>query len=438
MNLAYKYPIIFWDCANLIVDSGTIEGINDKSSDYNKIARAVNKIKSAGISISLIDINKSELSFTPDVEANSIHYGLGGLQGVGNEIALEIIKNRPYSSIDDFMDKVKANKTVMVSLIKAGAFDEFMPREKAMHYYIELVSDTKQRLTLQNFAALASNNCLPNELKFQRQVFNFNTGLKKACKFNANYFALDNNDKYYRFYNKYFDDNFIEPVDNHICISKKNWKKQYDKVMIKAKEYIQENKENLLKQLNSLIVQENFNKYASGNISHWEMESLGTYSHEHELKNIDYTLYGISPFEDLPQSPVVDYTFKRNGTEFPIFKTYKIVGTVIAKDEMHSQITILTPENNTVNVKMSKEYFSQYNKRISEIMPNGTKKVREQSFFQRGTLVMLNGFIRSETFVLKAYKRKGKKQHQLYKITQVNPNGTIEMTNTRYGESIDK
>lgn len=44
MNLAYKYPIIFWNCANLIVDSGTIEGIDDKTSDYNKIARAVNKI----------------------------------------------------------------------------------------------------------------------------------------------------------------------------------------------------------------------------------------------------------------------------------------------------------------------------------------------------------------------------------------------------------
>ena len=58
MNLAYKYPTIFWDCANLIVDSGAIEGIDDKSANYNKIANAVNKIQSTtNTRISLVDIN---------------------------------------------------------------------------------------------------------------------------------------------------------------------------------------------------------------------------------------------------------------------------------------------------------------------------------------------------------------------------------------------
>lgn len=434
MNLAYKYPIIFWNCANLIVDSGTIEGIDDKTSDYNKIARAVNKNKLAGIKVSLIDINKSELSFTPDAETNTIHYGLGGLQGVGNEVAQMIIDNRPYNSVEDFMNKTKVNKTVMVSLIKSGAFDQFGKRKDIMKQYLYTTINPKKRLTMQNFNALIENNLVPQKLKFQKQVFNFNKGLKKDCKYNADYFALDG--VYYKFYIKFFNEDNIEPIDNKLCLNKKTWKKEYDSVMSAAKQYIAENQQELLDKLNNKMLKDAWNKYAAGTISHWEMESLGMYYHKHELTNIDNSLYDIVDYTKLDRTPIVDYTFKRNGMEIPIFKTFKIAGTVIAKDEMHSQITLLTTAG-VVEVKMSKEYFSQYNKRISEVRPDGTKKIMEQGFFQRGTMLVCNGIRRGDTFVLKAYKRKGNVQHQLYKITKVNKDGTIEMTNNRYGENVD-
>lgn len=434
MNLAYKYPIIFWNCANLIVDSGTIEGIDDKTSDYNKIARAVNKNKLAGIKVSLIDINKSELSFTPDAETNTIHYGLGGLQGVGNEVAQMIIDNRPYDSVEDFMDKTKVNKTVMISLIKSGAFDQFGKRKDIMKQYLYTTINLKKRLTMQNFNALIENSLVPQKLKFQKQVFNFNKGLKKDCKYNVDYFALDG--VYYKFYVKFFNEDNIEPIDNKLCLSKKAWKKEYDSVMSTAKQYITDNQQELLDKLNNKMLQDAWNKYAAGTISHWEMESLGMYYHKHELINIDNSLYDIVDYMKLDRTPIVDYTFRRNGAEIPIFKTFKIAGTVIAKDEMHSQITLLTTTG-VVEVKMSKEYFSQYNKRISEVRPDGTKKIMEQGFFQRGMILVCNGIRRGDTFVLKAYKRKGNAQHQLYKITKVNKDGTIEMTNNRYGENVD-
>ena len=434
MNLAYKYPIIFWNCANLIVDSGTIEGIDDKTSDYNKIARAVNKNKLAGIKVSLIDVNKSELSFTPDAETNTIHYGLGGLQGVGNEVAQMIIDNRPYNSVEDFMDKTKVNKTVMVSLIKSGAFDQFGKRKDIMKQYLYTTINPKKRLTMQNFNALIENSLVPQKLKFQKQVFNFNKGLKKDCKYNTDYFALDG--VYYKFYVKFFNEDNIEPIDNKLCLNKKTWKKEYDSVMSAAKQYITDNQQELLDKLNNKMLKDAWNKYAAGTISHWEMESLGMYYHKHELTNIDNSLYDIIDYTRLDRTPIVDYTFKRNGAEIPIFKTFKIAGTVIAKDELHSQITLLTTTG-VVEVKMSKEYFSQYNKRISEVRPDGTKKIIEQGFFQRGMMLVCNGIRRGDTFVLKAYKRKGNVQHQLYKITKVNKDGTIEMTNNRYGENID-
>lgn len=434
MNLAYKYPIIFWNCANLIVDSGTIEGIDDKPSDYNKIARAVNKNKLAGIKVSLIDVNKSELSFTPDAETNTIHYGLGGLQGVGNEVAQTIIDNRPYNSIEDFMDKTKVNKTVMVSLIKSGAFDQFGKRKDIMKQYLYTTINPKKRLTMQNFNALIENSLVPQKLKFQKQVFNFNKGLKKDCKYNADYFALDG--VYYKFYIKFFSEDNIEPIENKLCLNKKTWKKEYNSVMSAARQYIIDNQQELLDKLNNKMLKDAWNKYAAGTISHWEMESLGMYYHKHELINIDNSLYDIVDYTKLDRTPIVDYTFKRNGAEIPIFKTFKIAGTVIAKDEMHSQITLLTTTG-VVEVKMSKEYFSQYNKRISEVRPDGTKKIMEQGFFQRGVMLVCNGIRRGDTFVLKAYKRKGNVQHQLYKITKVNKDGTIEMTNNRYGENVD-
>ena len=111
MNLAYRFPIIFWNCANLIVDSGAIEGLEDKTANYGKIAIAVNKIKAqTDTSVSLIDINKSELSFTPDAENNKIYFGMAGLQGVGNEVCQQIIENRPYNSFEDFRQKLKSIK----------------------------------------------------------------------------------------------------------------------------------------------------------------------------------------------------------------------------------------------------------------------------------------------------------------------------------------
>ena len=36
MNLAFNYPIIFWNCANMIVDSGATDSIADEDEDDEK------------------------------------------------------------------------------------------------------------------------------------------------------------------------------------------------------------------------------------------------------------------------------------------------------------------------------------------------------------------------------------------------------------------
>ena len=110
------------------------------------------------------------------------------------------------------------------------------------------------------------------------------------------------------------------------------------------------------------------------------------------------------------------------------------MGTVIAKDDAHSSISVLTVDSGVVTVKMNRDYFAMYNRRISKVQSDGSKKIIEQGWFQKGTLIVLNGIRRGDSFFLKSYKSAKNKSHQLYKITKVYPNGRIDMTNQRAGE----
>ena len=165
------------------------------------------------------------------------------------------------------------------------------------------------------------------------------------------------------------------------------------------------------------------------------MESLCFYYHEHELININKNKYGIIDFEALPSEPIIDYFFKRNGRDLPIYKIYRIVGTVIGKNDTRSSITLLTPTG-VVNVKFTKEYFAMYNRQISEAQDDGTKHVVEKGWFTRGVKLLIAGYKREDTFVAKTYKNTG--FHQLYKILSIDKNGNIEITHDREGVTTDE
>ena len=429
--LATYFPSVYWNTACLRVDAGLEE---EAATNYGKIAKAVGNMIAHGIHVSLVDINNSEYGFEPDEKNNSILYGLKSLNGVGGEVVQEIIKHRPYSSWQDFLSKVKANKTVMVSLIKAGAFDQFGERKEIMKEYIWSVCEPKKRITLQNFNGLIEKNLVPQELAFEKRVFMFNKLLKKKFK-SGDYFLLSD-DYYYNFYAQYFDIDLLEPYNGTIAIQEKEWKKIYNKAMEPAKNYFKEHQKEILNVLNDKIFQESWDKYAAGTYSDWEMDSLGMYYHDHSLAHVELGRYDIVEFNDLAEEPIVDYTFKRNGVEILIFKTFRIAGTVIAKDDAHSSISLLTIGSGVVTVKMGRDYFAKYNRRISEIMPDGTKKVREASWFQKGTLVIFNGFRRNNMFIEKTYKKS--LYHGLYKITAINNDGSLESTWRRYGEEEDE
>lgn len=425
MNLAYYYPTIYWNTACLIVNSGSTE---NASTDYGKMARALNSTIAAGIKISLVNINQSDFGFIPDAKNNQILFGMKGLLNVGDEVIAEIIEKRPYASIKDFYNKAHPKKQTMISLIKSGAFDAMEDRKFAMAWYVWETCDKKKRITLQNMPGLIEYNLLPLESEEQKiayRVYEFNRYLKTSC-LSKEYYLLD--ERGISFLTELGQEQLIDIENSNYIISTKKWNKCYQKWMDVFRDWIAANKEDILLQLNSKIFYADWCKYAQGTLSDWEMEVMCFYYHPHVLKDVNKEKYGISNFYDLPIEPIIEKTFTKGTYTINIYKLNKICGTCIAKDKAKGIVTILTPDG-VVNVKMRKEYLSLFDKRISEIGADGIKHIKEKSWFERGSMIVVQGFRSQGEFILKKYA--SSPSHQLYKIVDILPNGDITLQHDR-------
>ena len=473
LNLAYRYPTILWDCACLISDSGGAEkeeedeenetncveevfsssiGIFDdevddeddeedetttkknkkssKSANYGKIATAIGKMKHEGVDIVATDINKSEYTFAPDIKNRRIIYGLSGITKVGDELVRQIMDNRPYSSIEDFISKIKINKPQMINLIKSGAFDSLYggDRIKAMNVYIDLIADKKKRMTLQNLQMLINFGFIPEEYDLQCRVYNFNKYLKKH-KIDS-FYGIDN--IALNFFSKNFDMDLLTPAQGSyiFTIKQTDWDKIYKKQMDIIRPFIQKNNQELLDKVNNKLRQDLWDKYCLGNISKWEMDSISCYIHNHELSKLKTRFYGLVNYKDLPEDPIVNYEFrsKETGQKIPLFKICRIAGTVLDKDKNKKMVTLLTNDS-VVTVKIFGDAFTHYDRQISEKRPDGTKKVVEKSWLSRGNKVIITGIRREDNFIAKKYKNTP--HHLVELITSIDDNGYIQTQKER-------
>ena len=450
LYIATNWNPIYWDCACLIVNSGSLEDNNEleideddesesisvkktASTDYGKIAKAMGEIISAGIKMSLVDINNSDYGFKPDAKNNQILYGMKGLLNVSDAVIDDIIKNRPYISPKDFLLKVRPNKQAMISLIKGGAFDTMIDRKICMGWYIWETCDKKKRITLQNMGGLIKYNLLPEKNEQQimaRRVYEFNRYLKSVCKIKGDTTNYHIDDRAMNFLIEIEHDDLLEGYS----LNMKAWDKVYQKWMDVFREWIAEEKEQILQNLNEKIFKDDWDKYAQGTLSAWEMQALCFYYHEHELSHVDTQRYGFVDFYKLPQEPIVERTLTKGAKQINIFKLHKICGTCIAKNKTKSTVTLLTTSG-VVNVKFRKEYFSLFDKQISEKQEDGTKKVREKSWFNRGNMIIVMGIRSGDDFISKKYASSN--GHQLYKIDKINEDGSLEIRSDRYqGEDV--
>lgn len=459
MNIATKYPDIIWATACLSVSANASdeeEFVEDdtqkknKTTKYGKVAASIGKMKSHGITVQLPSINKSKLEFFPDLETNKILYGLKGIVGINDDIARIIIDNRPYSSFEDFYDRLYKNalvgfdedggeirgsliqKSHMLALIKAGAFNEFNSPVNIMRLFIKGEIDIKVSLNMQNFKSILRLGLLNTpELDIYKQLYHFKDYISKNIlrtidKPKDKILGMD--EYATNFYYRYFKGESVVRSDKYVEISEKKFKKEYDELFKPFKELLSNS--DFVRKYNESQFLELWYQLADGSMQKWEMDSVSFYSDKHELDDVDMKYYGINNFFDMSIKPNIIGYNKFKGRETPKYETTTIVGTVLDKDKNKHTVTILTPTG-VVTCKMYAGSFAHYDKTISKFN-NGKKETIEKSWFTRGNLLMVRGFRREDQFVLRTYANQGmKKEHTISLIQEVREDGSLVLQSDR-------
>lgn len=457
MNMAYHYPGIYWNCACLTVNASATTSDDDdssageaeptsvknKSTNYGKIAKAIGDMQHRGVKITLPDINSADFGFRPDAANDSIIFGLKGINAVGDDIATAIIKNRPYSSVEDFMAKVPASTAIMTNLVKAGCFDSLVPDRRAcmMQYVAALTKSkvaAKEKLNGQNFPKALALGIIPEEFRQEAQLADFRRYIfQKQFLYAKNQYILDQTAQLY------FDsavapylqegDAYIVTPDGTAVVKTRfeKWFKQIYAPLEKwlttpyaAKQYTKAER--------TQYANDFWEKNCKGPIPDWEMESLSFYYSGHALANVSEGTYGLTPYADIPETPVVTEMMQRKNRatgeiiESPKFQLYKIVGTVLDKNSTKNYITLLTLDGVTT-VKFYAGSFSHYDRQISVVGADGKKTVIEKSWFTRGNKLLITGFRRGDTFFPKRYYD-SVYQHTVCLIQSVSPTGELTLS----------
>ena len=458
MNMAYHYPIIYWNTANLIVNSGSMDMEDStQSTNYGKIATAISNMQKRGENITLPLINSMDFGFIPDEEHDRIIYSVKAINGIGDEVAREIIKNRPYSSFEDFCKRMistgKVKTSQMVQLIKAGCFTELHAedrRETMKEFLQNYVITPVSKLTLAQFDRLVAFNeqygFIPDSVKESILHKFFKDYVLDDCFFFKNYvdpakaripkagyrdrwFKLDNVSM--RFFQNHYTENSVELVDEEsYVISEKKFIKENNIKLEPLRDWLATGE--AVNQYNLCLLREAWKKYGAGTVSKWEMDSLSIYcTQEHELAHVKGEQYGIVDFFSLPATAEVYDTFTRTfrqgdayvKKEFPKYKITRIAGTILDKNKDRHIVTILTTTG-VVNVKFDKGQFAHYDRQLSESNGKGGKTVLEKSWFTRGNKVVICGFRREDQFVAKKYTETVWK-HTCGLITDVTEDGQL-------------
>lgn len=433
MNLAYRFPSIYWKTACLSVNAGAIneedyynlvdEGVIELSDEddkrdqnkiqYGKVASAISNMKGK-IDVQLPDINLSRLGFTPNAQENTILYGLKGISRVGDKIIQDIIMARPFESLEDFVQKMTTDdekklisKDKVVNLIKAGAFDrlEKMPREEILKKFINMIADQKKKLTLSNFIMLMRKNLVPESLEEQKKVYNFTKYIRKFRE-GTSYYELD--EVALDFFLERFPASKIETIITSTgekkVINTSWWDGIYDLFMNPVREWIKSNHQVLLKALNSELFNEEFTKYAHGNILDWELQAINFFHSGHPLAAVELPV-PITPLNQIEEGKI-DGHFIIQGKYIPKMVLYAIAGTVIDKNKVKSIVTLSTPDG-VIDVKLYKQQFAKYAHESNLDEDDENYVHNEENFLEKGTHLLLVGVKRGDMFVPKVYKRTG-------------------------------
>lgn len=475
------YNPLYWACACMSVNAGStsdnIEDFGDEEDEedvlepyeiqeqemlgdtkkkkaavtnYGKVAKAIGDIQANGIKVELPNINTAQKNFAPNIETNSIIYGMYAISGMNNDTIFSIISNRPYLSLEDFIERVPLTNVQMISLIKAGAFDELEKthRYHIMDKYLDINArkqkTKKNKMTMANYPKALELNIIPDRFHDCNRAYYFKKwidehSIVKGADGKDIYRLIDNDEK--KFFCQYIEKLLTNGKDydiipNGYMIKINAFKKAYEQLIAPLKEWFNsEEAINIMYEGEVNAIKKEWNdKYCRGSISKWEMDSLSCYYSGHELAKVNNGYYNIVDFNTLPVLPVeVSKSVNpKTGVEYSNYNVVRIAGTVLNADKAKHIVTLLTVYG-VVDVKFYKMAFIYYNKRISRIGENGKKTVIEGSWFTRGNQLLITGLRKENMFSPRRDYKKGYTT-TVQLITGVNEGKLVLKSNREKGE----
>ena len=481
-NLNFHYPRIFWNTAVLLIESNSVQQDipedyelygKEKMSNTSEITKAISLLQNNNIEVVVNNINDMNGKYIPDINNNRIIISLKQISGLNNEIIRAIENNKPYTSLEDFynrmvltkvekilstgktMKKSIVNNSAFLNLVKAGAFDDLekeKSREELVKEAILLINPIKSKFTIKDIDYLIEIGAIPEKYNECIRYYNYKMCVIECDNYkateikNGKWYILRDNDKQFeerliRFFEENIQTELIENKDykynsmGEIEILLGTSRKGSFESVIKNKiepmmKYI--NTEECKNIYNDIKEQELINEYAEGDRDTWHFDSCGFYeTNRHELKNVNISDYLLTDFLDVPEEPIVEDWFNIKGNKYPKFKLFRIAGTLIDKNTTKNYITILTTDFQVVNVKMSKGQIAHYNKTVSE-GEGSNKVIKDKSWFERGTLLLISGIRQGDTFKCKKYSNSVYGNHTIMKINKVNKDGTLRIQSERY------
>lgn len=435
LNLVWKYGSLYWKVACLSVNAGDISEEINKGADYGAIAKAIGGMEKGFVLPPCI--NKAQKEFTALEDVQKAMYSLTAIVGIGEEVANEIIANRPYTSFRDFYDRMVVTKKVpqakVYNLIKGGSFDNLTNKDRVgtMIEYINLITPVKTSLGITNIPKLMEYKIVPRELEKEVTMYHFRKLVfaKKNLKIQINKsrgayrIPQELLEYYYANYSNTFESVETVDEDGNICLDNKLFDKIYETEITSLKEWL--STQDAIDRFNNSVKAETWDKYCQGNLPAWEMASICYYTDAHELDYMPIeNYYPIVNFFELDKEPVVAYyKTQKNGRQIPIHKLEVIAGTVVEKNKQKSTI-VLNTKFGVVDVKLSKGRFAHYDRSVDE----------DKSWLTRGNKLLVVGVRIGDIFYPKVYVE-SPYSHTIMKIELDKNNNMIVRDERKYVKS---
>lgn len=154
-------------CALLNSETRGAKADRGESIDFIK-----KDLKAFKIKIDSCDINLSKQYYTLK-DKKTILTGLGAIKGLGDKALDAIIAHQPYKSFEDFLYRTPSscvNKSTVIALAKAGAFDSFgISRKYASEQYAGLRQEMLKISKRKDFLSLVSERTLLNLDNYEQE-----------------------------------------------------------------------------------------------------------------------------------------------------------------------------------------------------------------------------------------------------------------------------